>query len=121
MKKEIHDTAVEDIRNLFRLKKENKATKNRIIRDIRNLFEHEEDYHKPVRVGNFWINNYIEHESNSDRNRTLCVEEYLNKIMINGKADEVTEKLFDIHLNRYWIELKTLMTGSDFIFHCLHL
>ena len=102
MKKEIHNTAVEDIKNLFRLKKENKATNNRVIRDIRNLFEHEEeDYYKSVRVGNFWINNYIEHESNSDRNRTLYVEEYLDKIMINGKADEVTEKLFEIHLNRY--------------------
>ena len=104
MKKEIHDTAVEDIRNLFRLKKENKATKNRIIRDIRNLFEHEEDYHKPVSVGNFWINNYIEHESNSDRNRTLCVKEYLNKIMIMAKQMKLLKNfltyiLTDIELN----------------------
>ena len=30
----------------------------------------EEDYYKPVRVGNFWNNNYIEYESNS----TLSVE-----------------------------------------------
>ena len=53
----------------------------RIIRDIRNLFEHEEeDYYKPVRVGNFWSNNYMEYESNSYRNKTLSVEEYLNKI-----------------------------------------
>ena len=32
-----------------------------------------------VRVSNFWSNNYIEYESNSDRNKTLSVE-YLNKI-----------------------------------------
>ena len=29
---------------------------------------------------NFWSNNYIEYESNSDRNKTLSVEEYLTKI-----------------------------------------
>ena len=27
-----------------------------------------------------WRNNYIEYESNDDRNKTLSVEEYLNKI-----------------------------------------
>ena len=35
---------------------------------------------KPVRVYNFWSNNYIEYESNGDRNKTLSGEEYLNKI-----------------------------------------
>ena len=43
-----------DIRNLFRLKKESEAIKDKIVRDIRNLLEHEEeDYYKPVRVINF--------------------------------------------------------------------
>ena len=72
MKKEIDDNTVNDIRNLFRLKKI-KAIKKRIIRDIRNLFEHEkgEHYYKPLNLGNFWINSYIEYESNSDRNITL--------------------------------------------------
>ena len=50
-------------------KKENEAIKERVIRDIRNLFENEEeDYYKPVQVGNFWSNNYIECGSNDDRN-----------------------------------------------------
>ena len=35
---------------------------------------------KPVRVSNFWSKNYIEYESNGDRDKTLSVEEYLNKI-----------------------------------------
>ena len=64
-------------RNIFRLKKEINDTtvKDRIIRDIRNLFEHEEgDYYKPVRVGNFWSNNYIEYESIDDRNKALSFE-----------------------------------------------
>ena len=33
---------------------------------------------KPVRVSKFWSNNYIEYESNSDRNKRLSVKEYLN-------------------------------------------
>ena len=47
-----------------------------------NLFEHEEweNYRKPVRVSNFWSNNYIAYQSNSDRNKALSVEEYLNEI-----------------------------------------
>ena len=44
-----------DIRNLFRLKKEREAIKDKIVREIRNLLEHEEeDYYKPMRVINFW-------------------------------------------------------------------
>ena len=62
--------------HLFRLKKENESIKDR---DIRNLFEYEEkDYYQPLILYNFWRNNYIEHESNSDRNKTLTVERYVN-------------------------------------------
>ena len=57
------------------MKKEDGALKDRIIRDITNLFEHkEEDCHKPVGVGNFQSNNYIEYKSNGDRNKILPVE-----------------------------------------------
>ena len=43
-----------DVRNLFRLKNENKTIENKIIKDISNLFGHEEeDYYKPLRVDNF--------------------------------------------------------------------
>ena len=39
-----------------------------ILRDIKNLFEYEEeDYYKPVRVGHFWCNNYVEYKSKSGR------------------------------------------------------
>ena len=69
-----------DVRNL-RQEKETKAIKDRILRDINNLFEHEkgeENFYK--QVSNFWSNNYIEYENNGNRNKTLSVEEYLNKI-----------------------------------------
>ena len=74
------------MRNLFRIKRDiddntikayfsiekRKAIKGRVIRDNRNLFEQEkEDYYKPVRVGKFWSDNYIEYESNCGRNKTL--------------------------------------------------
>ena len=38
------------------------------MRNIRNLLEHaEEDYCKPVIVGNLWSNNCIKYENNSDK------------------------------------------------------
>ena len=62
-------------------KQNERIIKDRIIRDIRTLFEQqEEDYYEPKRVSNFWNNNYIEYESNSDKNRNLSLDEYLNKI-----------------------------------------
>ena len=33
-----------------------------------------------LEFNNFWSNDYIKYESNSDRNKTLSVEEFLNKI-----------------------------------------
>ena len=63
------------------MRKRNEGNKDRTLRDIKNLFEHEdENYYKPVRVINFWSNNYIDYESNDDRNKTLSVEEYFDKI-----------------------------------------
>ena len=49
---------------------------------MRTLFEQEkeEDYYEPERVNNFRNNNYIEYESNGDKNTKLSLDEYLNKI-----------------------------------------
>ena len=88
------ENIIENIKKIFRLKKrtklhcnwryggkQTKAIKERIFRDIKTRFEYkeEETYYKPVRVSNFWSNSYIWFESNSDRNKTLSVEECLNK------------------------------------------
>ena len=56
--------------------------KDRVIRCIRKLFQQqqEEHYYKPERVSNFWNNNYIEFESNGDRNRNVSLDELINKI-----------------------------------------
>ena len=100
LKKETINITIKDIKNIFRLEKENEEIKNRTLRGIRNAFrlenktkaikdrilrdisilienEEEENYYKPVRVSNFWSNKYIEYESNGDTNKTLSVEEYL--------------------------------------------
>ena len=45
-----------------------------------NFWKEEEDCCKPLRVSSFSSNNYVEYESNGDRNKTLSIEEYLNKI-----------------------------------------
>ena len=63
LKKETKHAAIREIKNPFRLKIKNNVIKYRILRDIRNLFEHEEElenYYKPVRMGSFWCNYYIE-------------------------------------------------------------
>ena len=51
---------IKNIRNVFRLEKENKGIKDKIPIDIKNLFE---EYYKSVRVNNFWSDNYIEYKS----------------------------------------------------------
>ena len=56
------ENIVKDIQNLFRLDKETKAIKDTILRD------------------KSWSNNYIEYETNGDRNKTLSFEEHPNKI-----------------------------------------
>ena len=79
--RKIKDTIIKDIKNIFRLrkeidnsaikgitkKKENETIKDRIIRDIKSLFEQENNYYKPIRVGNLWNDSFIEYESNSDK------------------------------------------------------
>ena len=83
LKKEQNDTAIKDTRNLFRLKIEIKEIKDIVLRNIKNHFEfenEEETYHKPVWLNNFLSNNYIEYKSNDDKNKRLSVKEYLYKI-----------------------------------------
>ena len=50
-----------------------------------SLKKEEKNYYKLVKISNFWSNNYIEYESNGDKNITLSVEEYPNQISPNLK------------------------------------
>ena len=54
-----------------------------MLRDIKNIFKpekEEENYYKPVRVTNFYSNNYNEYGSDCNGSKTLSVEEYVNEI-----------------------------------------
>ena len=57
---------------------------DKAIIDIRTLFhqQQEKDYYKLKRASNSHNNNYIEYESNGDRNRNLTLDKHLNKINI---------------------------------------
>ena len=69
---------------------------------MKNLFEKEEEENcqKPVRLSNFQSNNCIECKSNGERNKTLSVEEYLNKVrpylkdILNNLKKNVTRGKF---------------------------
>ena len=78
----IKERKLRDVRTLFRLETEHKAIKDIILRDIINLFENKEkeNYYKIVRVNNFWSDNYVEYDRNSERIKTLSIEEYLTEI-----------------------------------------
>ena len=73
LKEEKNDATIKCIRNIFRLKRENKAIKCRILTDTRNLFElEEEDYYRPARVNNISSSSYTEYKSKGNT-RTLSV------------------------------------------------
>ena len=78
-KKQSEGNITKDVNNLFRLKKEMKQ-RQKTIRDIKNLLKQEKDYYKLVRVGNNFINTYIEYQINGDINKTPLIKEYLDKI-----------------------------------------
>ena len=48
---------------------------DKIIRDIRTLLESHENYYEPV-----FSSNYIEYESNGDKDKALSIKEYTDEI-----------------------------------------
>ena len=79
-----------------------------------------ENYYKPLRESNFWSNNYIEYESNGDRNKILSLEEYLNKIrpylkdIINNLKKSDTWKIQLIIANNY---ISSLNNDEEHVIH----
>ena len=80
VQKQSPDKIIKNIRNFFKLGKKIKAIKENRIGDIKKLFKQKEDYYKPVKVSNFWENNYKGNESKEDRNENLSLNKYLDKI-----------------------------------------
>ena len=94
---------INNVRKLFRLKRENEAIEDRITRDIKNLFEQEEENnYKPVGVANVYCNNYIEYGSNGDRDKTLSIKEYLDETKPYLKDMKLSMKF----LNHLFLDVK---------------
>ena len=74
-KKQLEENISRSISNLFELKKKMKQLK---LLEIEIL--EKKNYFIPIRVGSFWNNNCIEYESNGDKNKSLSVKDYLDKI-----------------------------------------
>ena len=99
-KSKTKDERIRDIRFLFRPKQKDNGINDNTLRDMRIMFEPDnEDYYEPVRIINAFNNNYIEHESNGDIDKTLSIKEYLDKItaylsdMINDHKTQVKLKI----------------------------
>ena len=58
---------------------------------------------------------------NTDEERLIYSKSDNIETMINDKADEVIEELFQSLLSRYQIDVETTMKGSSFIFDHVHL
>ena len=54
--------------------------KKKKLKQLKTKYFKIENYYQPVRVNNFWSNNYTEYGNNGERNKILSVEDYLNKI-----------------------------------------
>ena len=56
----------------------------------------------------------------NDNERIMHSQSDNIEVMINYKADEVIEELFQSLLSRHQIGLETSMKGSDLVFDCVH-
>ena len=78
------------------------------ITDLELLFDEidENDYYKPILVESFYEDGYKEYESRGDMNKSLSIEEYLDKIIPylkelidNHKAIENSSQEWEFQLN----------------------
>ena len=107
--------SLETLRNLFRIKKENKAIKGRIIRDIRSLFEHkeEENYYKPVLIMFFFfmlkktcnIFNYSVFHCFFYYSKNISYISMIKKISNISKHSIFNYFIFFFNLERYFVSL----------------
>ena len=51
------------------------------MRNIKNFYDYiDEDYYEPIKINNALNNDYIEYQSNGDKDKTLSIEEYVDMI-----------------------------------------
>ena len=109
-RKEINDTVIKDIRNIFRLKNENKLIKYRILRDFKNLFEHGDirnifrfkKNNKVIKDKIFWdIRNLFEHEE-ENYYKPVTVSNFWNNNYIEYESKGDRNKILSVekYLNK---------------------
>ena len=95
---DIDDTKCRGLRNIrYRYEPEKHGNKEEVLRVIRTLFEREEDYYKPVKIGNAFDHNFIEYERHGDKDKTLLIEEQLDKFRPN-----ISDMINDIKTQDEW-------------------
>ena len=90
---------------------------DKILRDIRSLYESDqEDCYKPIRICSAFSSNYIEYESNGDKDKILSIKSGNTEIMICNEIDEIIKNLFESLLQKYQEGLEKSMKRSEFVF-----
>ena len=101
--------SIEKIRKKYN---ESRDKRYKRVREVKNLFNlsFDEDYYKPTKTNDSFINNYIEYESKEDKGKTLSIKEYL-KTTIPYLSDIIndhkTQGKWEVHSDNTVINYKT--------------
>ena len=87
--------------------------KNGKEEDEKRYQKEEENYYKPVKVNNFWSNNYLEYKSKTGKNRILSVKEYLDKIRSDTWKIQLTRAINFISSKNDNDEERVMHSKSD--------
>ena len=126
-KKQSEESIIKSIRNLFKLKKENEAVKDRIIRDIMTFLIkkmitklYSRDIIINLQKSDTWkiqltiAINFIS-SKDVEEELVMCLKSNSIVFMLYDNANEVANELSESFLSRYQFGLEILTRGSEFI------
>ena len=126
-KKQSEESVIKSIRNLFKLKKENEAVKEGIIRDIMTFLIKKmitklylRDIIINLQKSDTWkiqltiAINFISSKDDEEE-LVMCLKSNSIVFMLYDNANEVANELFESFLSRYQFGLEILTRGSEFI------
>ena len=92
------------------LKKSKYDDKYKGIKDLEHLFDetNEDDYYKPILARSSFNESYKKYESTGDKEKTLSIEEYLNKIIPYLKELINNHKAINNGSNEWKIKIKCI-------------
>ena len=86
------------LKTVEEIRKENYDS-DKIIKYLRALYESNEDYYESEKINGTFNDNYVEYESNGDKDKRLSIEEYLDMIR------PYSSKIIDYHKDEWNIQL----------------